>query len=649
MGKIRGASRRLLRGRRLRSDLVARRRVRKWVAGPLYGSDAISSLSYGPDQILLTLALAGASAYVLSFPVAVVVAAVLLIVAVSYRQTVKEYPKAGGDYEVARSTLGNGPGLLAAGAMMVDYLLVVAVSVSAAVYYVGTIFDWVDGREAVVTAAAIAVVTLIALRGWSPRRLLGALPVYLFVGAVLVTVAVGWLRVALGDPPVAESAEWVVTPTDQFAGGLTGLAAGVLVLRAFSVGSVSLTGVQTLTSAVGSFRAPRGDNAASALMRVALVSALMLVSVVALARVMDVQVVEDVSQLTIDGVTPGEDFRQHPVLEQLASGVMSQVPWAFGIVAIAATAVLVLAAFVTYEAFPGLASVLARDGFLPRQMHLRSDRLTFSVGIAALGIAAIVIVLIFDAEVSRLIDLYIVGVFTAFTLSQAGMVLHWTRMLAEETRRDERAHLMRSRLVSATGGIITASILVVLLLTKLTRGAWLTLLMIAIVVGLMYTIKRHYVRVAAQTRVTGSPDETALPSRVHAIVLVSRIDKPTMRAISYARGTGARVLEAVTVDVSPAATRAIIDEWQDLDVPVPLRVLDSPYREITRPVAAYVDGIRTERPRDVVVVYLPEFVVRKRWQRLLHNRSSDALRASLMETPGVMVTSVPWVARDGTD
>lgn len=649
MSSLGDASRRIVRGRRIRSDQLRQPRLSRSIAGPIYGSDAVSSLAYSPDQILLTLALAGTLAYGFAVPVALVVAAVLIVVAISYRLTLREYPTSGGDYEVTRLNLGKNASLLVAGAVLVDYVLVVSVSVSAAAFYAGTLVEWVDGRETLVATLTVVVLTVVALRGFAPRGILGAIPAYLFVAAVTGTVIWGWIQVAMGDPPVAQSADYLVTPAEDFSGGLEGIAVGLLVLRAFSVGAVSLTGVQTIASAVPRFKAPRSTNASSALTRVAVAGALLLVGVVALARTMNVQVVEDVSQLTIDGAPAPAGFKQNPVLEQLASGVMVDVPGAFSLVAISAIAVLLVAAVVTYEAFPGLASVLARDGFLPRQMHLRGDRLTFSVGIAFLAVASIAVIVAFDADVIRLVHLYVVGVFIAFTLSQAGMVKHWSTQLAVERRDDERARLRRGRAVSAVGASITGVVLAVLLVTKLGRGAWLTLLLIGLAVAVMSVVKRHYVQVAQETQAVGGREEMALPSRVHAIVLASRIDKPTMRAISYARGTGATVLEAVTVDVSPEQTRDMVDRWSELQVPVPLRVLDSPYREITRPIAAYVNGIRTERPRDVVVVYIPELVVRRWWERLLHNHSADALRAALMTTPGVMITSVPWVSRRASD
>jgi amino acid transporter len=614
----------------------------------MYGSDATSSLAYSPDQILLTLALAGSVAYGFAVPVALAVAVVLLVVAVSYRLTLQEYPTSGGDYEVVRRNLGSRAALVVAGAILADYVLVVSVSVSAAVYYAATLVDWVSGRETIVAAGTIVLLTVISLRGNTPRRVLGALPVYVFVAAVVITVVWGWVRVALGDVPMPASADYVVEPVDPYTQGLTGVAAGVLVLRAFSVGAVSLTGVQTIVSSVGRFRAPRAAAAGWSLMLVAGIGAVLLVSVVALARRLNVQIVEDVSTLTIDGAPAPEGFRQNPVLEQLANAVMVDVPGARWIVGLTAVVVLLLATLITYEVFPGLASVLARDGFLPRQMHLRGDRLTFSVAIVILAVAAIAVVVLFQADVLRLVNLYVVGVFIAFTVSQAAMVRHFTRRLAEP-REPDRGKLLRSRVVSAVGTVLTGAVLLVLLFIKTTRGAWLVLVLVAAAVLLMLAISRHYRALAEQIHVDSLGSEMALPPRVHVLVLTSRIDKPTLRAIAYARGTGASVVEAVTVDVSPPATRAMVDRWVEMDVPVPLRVLDSPYREVTRPVAAYVSAIRAERPRDLVVVLVPELVVSRWWERLLHNRSAAALKEKLASQSGVMIASVPWVPRATSD
>jgi hypothetical protein len=303
--------------------------------------------------------------------------------------------------------------------------------------------------------------------------------------------------------------------------------------------------------------------------------------------------------------------------------------------------ILVLAANTAFNGFPVLGSILARDGFLPRQLHTRGDRLAFSNGIIILAAGAIVLIIAFDAQVTRLIQLYIVGVFVSFTLSQLGMIRHWTRHLQREADPRERARMLRSRAVNSFGLVMTAAVLVVVLITKFTRGAWIAIVLMAVIFLTMRGIRAHYDRVATDLQVADLTAARALPSRVHAIVLVSKVHKPTMRALAYARATRPSVLEAVTVAVDEDAQR-LRREWEAANMPVPLTILDSPFREITRPVLEYVRSIRRESPRDLVVVFVPEYVVGHWWEQLLHNQSALRLKSRLRLTVGVVVASVPW-------
>ncbi len=305
--------------------------------------------------------------------------------------------------------------------------------------------------------------------------------------------------------------------------------------------------------------------------------------------------------------------------------------------------ILVLAANTAFNGFPVLGSILARDGYLPRQLHTRGDRLAFSNGILTLAAAAVALIWAFDAQVTRLIQLYIVGVFVSFTLSQLGMVKHWTRELRTVADPATRRRMRRSRVVNGVGLAMTSTVLVIVLLTKFTHGAWIAILAMGVVFVLMRGIRAHYDRVRAELALGDDADDArALPSRVHAIVLVSQLHRPAMRAIAYARASRPQVLEAVTVGVDAEDVARLRQTWEALDLPVPLKVLDSPFREITRPVLTYVRSIRRESPRDIVVVYIPEYVVGHWWEQLLHNQSALRLKGRLLFTPGVVVASVPW-------
>jgi general stress protein CsbA len=303
--------------------------------------------------------------------------------------------------------------------------------------------------------------------------------------------------------------------------------------------------------------------------------------------------------------------------------------------------ILVLAANTAFNGFPVLGSILARDGYLPRQLHTRGDRLAYSNGIVALALFAILLIVAFNAEVTRLIQLYIVGVFVSFTVSQFGMIRHWTRHLKTEQDGGKRRAMQRSRVINAIGLSFTASVLVIVLLTKFTRGAYIAIIAMAVLFLMMKGIHRHYATVSQEMSVE-SDESLTLPSRVHAIVLVSKLHRPTLRALAFAKAARPYILEAVTVDVDPEESEALQAEWDRRGIPVPLKRLSSPYREITRPILAYVKDIRRQSPRDVVMVYIPEYVVGHWWEHLLHNQSALRLKGRLLFTPGVMVTSVPY-------
>jgi len=305
--------------------------------------------------------------------------------------------------------------------------------------------------------------------------------------------------------------------------------------------------------------------------------------------------------------------------------------------------ILVLAANTAFNGFPVLGSILAQDSYLPRQLHTRGDRLAFSNGILFLAVAAVAIVVAFQAEVTALIQLYIVGVFVSFTLSQIGMVRHWTHHLKSETDPDERSRMVRSRVVNTVGAVCTGTVLLVVVITKFLAGAWIAVAAMGALFILMRAIHRHYAAVAQElARDEAEASEVTLPSRNHAVVLVSKLHLPTLRALAYARATRPDLLEAITVSVDDAETRELVHKWQDSEVTVPLKVIASPYREVTRPVLDYVKRITNESPRTVVTVFIPEYVVGHWWEGVLHNQSALRLKGRLLFMPNVMVTSVPW-------
>jgi len=640
---IQDAAKRLLLGRPVRSDRLGHTLLPKRIALPVFASDALSSVAYSPDEIMLTLSLAGVSALAISPWVGLVVAIVMLTVVASYRQNVHAYPSGGGDYEVATVNLGKNAGVTVASALLVDYVLTVAVSISSGAQYAASALPALRGHETTFAVVLVILLTLANLRGVKESGTAFAIPVYLFMLAIGTTAVVGFVRYALGNLPMAESSHFALTAGPGFEQGLTGLAGGFLVLRAFASGSAALTGIEAISNGVPAFKKPKSRNAATTLALLGSISVSMILSILVLANLTGVRYAADLSQLTLDGVPVGPDYVQHPVIGQLAETVFQGFPAAFIFVSAVTGLILVLAANTAFNGFPVLGSILAKDGFLPRQLHTRGDRLAFSNGILTLALAAIALILAFDAQVTRLIQLYIVGVFVSFTLSQLGMVRHWGRFLRTEPDPTARRRMKRSRVINAIGLGMTGTVLVVVLVTKFLLGAYIAILAMIAVFAIMKAIRRHYDLVRAELALGDDPvSSRALPSRVHAIVLVSRLHKPTMRAIAYARASRPQLLEAVTVGVDREDVEALRIGWEALELPVPLKVLDSPFREVTRPIINYVRSIRRDSPRDLVVVYIPEYVVGHWWEQLLHNQSALRLKGRLLFTPGVVVASVPW-------
>lgn len=350
------------------------------------------------------------------------------------------------------------------------------------------------------------------------------------------------------------------------------------------------------------------------------------------------------THVIINGRPAGPGYYQQPIIAQVASAVFGHGSFLFVVIAAVTALILFLAANTAFNGFPVLGSILAQDRYLPRQLHTRGDRLAFSNGIVILAAGACLLIWAFDADVSKLLNLYIVGVFVSFTLSQIGMVRHWTRLLKTESDPRARFRMMRSRVINGFGAVMTGLVLVVVLATKFTHGAYIVCIAMPVLFLMMKGIRRHYDRVAAELAAPEGheADESLLPARNHAIVLVSKIHKPTLRALAYARATRPSTLEAVTVSVDADEANRLKEEWDRRGIAVPLKILDSPYREITGPVLEYVKSLRRRSPRDVVTVYIPEYVVGRWWEHLLHNQSALRLKGRLLFKPGVMVTSVPF-------
>ncbi|OBA82639.1 DNA-binding protein [Mycobacterium sp. 1164966.3] len=639
MSKLSTAARRLLIGRPFRSDRLSHTLLPKRIALPVFASDALSSVAYAPEEVFLMLSVGGLAAYALTPWIGLAVAAVMLVVVASYRQNVHAYPSGGGDYEVVTTNLGNTAGLVVASALMVDYVLTVAVSTASAMSNIGSAVPVVAQNKVWFCVAAILLVTAMNLRGVRESGLAFAIPTYAFIIGVIGMVGWGLFRIfVLGNPLRAESAHFQMHSEH---GKIVGFALVFLVARAFSSGCAALTGVEAISNGVPAFEKPKSRNAATTLLLLGAIAVTLLMGIIVLAKTLGVQLVDDPAT-QLSGAPPG--YYQKTLVTQLAETVFGSFHIGFLLIAAVTALILVLAANTAFNGFPVLGSVLAQHSYLPRQLHTRGDRLAFSNGILFLAGAALLAIIAFRAEVTALIQLYIVGVFISFTLSQIGMVRHWTRLLRTETDPRVRRKMMRSRVVNAVGLLSTGAVLVVVLVTKFQAGAKYAIAAMAVLFLIMKLIRKHYDSVSRELedQAAAHGDDVVLPSRNHALVLVSKLHLPTLRAVAYARATRPDVLEAITVSVDDAETRELVHKWQESDISVPLKVIASPYREITRPILDYVKRVSKESPRTVVTVFIPEYVVGRWWEQLLHNQSALRLKGRLLFMPGVMVTSVPW-------
>jgi amino acid transporter len=636
VSKLATAVRRLVLGRPFRSDRLSNTLLPKRIALPVFASDALSSVAYAPEEVFLTLSVAGLAAYSLTPWIGVAVAAVMLVVVASYRQNVHAYPSGGGDYEVVTTNLGPNAGLIVASALMVDYVLTVAVSTASAMSNIGSAIPYVASHKVLFCIAAILLVMGLNLRGVRESGLAFAVPTYAFIVGVGIMLVWGLFRVyALGEPIRAESAGFTMHAERT---SIAGFAMVFLLARSFSSGCAALTGVEAISNGVPAFQKPKSRNAATTLLLLGTIAVSLFMGIILLAKETGAQVVDDPAA-QLSGIPRG--YEQKTLIAQIAQAVFGSFEVGFLLIAVVTALILVLAANTAFNGFPVLGSVLAQHSYLPRQLHTRGDRLAFSNGIVFLAMAALAFIVAFRAQVTALIQLYIVGVFISFTLSQIGMVRHWTRLLRSETDPSVRRTMMRSRVVNTIGFIATGSVLFVVMVTKFLAGAWIAVVAMSLLFVLMKMIRKHYDTVSREID-RPADDEMVLPSKNHAIVLVSKLHLPTLRALAYARATRPDVLEAVTVSVDDAETRSLVRRWEESKLNVPLKVIASPYREITRPILDYVKRVAKESPRSVVTVFLPEYVVGHWWEHVLHNQSALRLKGRLLFMPGVMVTSVPW-------
>ena len=606
---------RVLVGRPLASADEGHQRLIKVIALAIFASDAISSTAYATEEILHVLVPhIGMEAIGYLVPISIIVMALLAIVISSYRQTIFAYPSGGGSYVVSRDNLGEMPALVAGSSLLVDYVLTVAVSVSAGVAAITSAFPELHDRQVPICLGFIALLTVMNLRGVKESGRIFAVPTYVYVVALGLLLGIGLVRSATGSLdalPVDEHALQEITDRGRLLSGVS----LILLMRAFSSGAVALSGIEAISNGVPAFRKPESKNAATTLVWMGVILAAFFFGISALANHLQPTVSEE-----------------ETILSQMAAAVFGDGTVLYFVLQASTAAILILAANTAFNAFPSMGSILAHDRYLPTQLANRGDRLVFSNGIIVLAAAAAVLVVVFGGITTALIPLYAVGVFTGFTLSQWGMVQH------HRTHREERWQTKAA--VNAVGAVATGIVTLVVVVSKFTIGAWIPAVVIPIIVVLLKSVKRHYVRVGAKLRV---PTGYRPRRHTHTVVVpVGGVHQGVLAALTYAKSLAPDRLRAVTV-VTDAEEAARMERlWEEHRLDIELHTLYSPYRELTGPVLRYLDEIDEEYTNDIITVVLPEFVLTKWYQQLLHNQSALMLKARLLFRPNTVVTSVPF-------
>lgn len=621
----------------------------KRYALPLFGADGISSVAYAADQMILTLAAAGASALAFSPWIGLGVAMIGLLVIGTYRYNINQIASEG-DIQLVHRKLGALPSIVMGASSLMDYMLTVAVSMSSASSFLVALYPQIQDWRTLIAVLLIVALTLFALRGVQLLGKIAYWPLYVFLALLGITLIVGWVRAATGTLPLAESATYVIAPELE-THSLEGLALVLLLARSFSAGLVAFSGVSTISNSVKYFRRPKKYNAAVTMMLMGLITSVLLVSLLGFAAATRVHMVHDTTRfLFIDGHTPGEYFHQKPALYQVALAIYQGVPFFAQLLVFATVGVLIIASLTAFTGFPVIASSLADYQYLPVFFRSVDSRGLYANGVLALSAFSIFLTCIFGSDVYSLIQLYIVGMCLSMMLVQLAVVRYRMRLLRITLAQMPRRALLRDIAVSTVGVVVTTAVLVIIVVTKFAAGAWLSLGMIALMVGGMVVTRRHYDAVDAALDIPlnaeSVADVAALPSRVHAIVYVERVRRPAVRALSYARAGRPSTIEALTVNNDRAALDVVKKRWYALGIPVPLSVIDSPYRDTVEAVVSYIRRRRKKSPRDILVVYLPEFVVEHWWQRILHRRTVRRLKQALLHEPGVMTATVPWAMHE---
>lgn len=616
-------------GRPLQTADAPRQTIGKAVGLAVFASDALSSTAYATQEILVILAAAGTIAFGYVFPISLVIVGLLAIVVISYEQIIHAYPDGGGAYVVAFDNLGHFPALVAAAALLIDYILTVSVSISSGVAQIVSAYPDMFPYRVLICVACVALITIINLRGVRESGTAFAIPSYFFIVIMFLTIGTGLFRMFTGSlGTVANPPE-----IEHFGGAVSGITA-FLLLHAFSSGTAALTGVEAISNGTTAFKEPRSRNAGITLIWMAFILGALFMGISFLTR--EIKAV------------PSET---ETVISQLARTVFDGQGWLYLFVIIGTTVILILAANTAYAGFPRLSALLARDGFMPRQLTYRGSRLVYSYGIVSLGAVASILIIVFQASVSRLIPLYAIGVFLSFTLAQTGMARRWWRLgqKEDEDNGSKSTHTLKhdntwmlKMISNGFGAFCTAIVMCVFAITKFRDGAWIVLILTPVLIGIFQWIHRHYARLANRLSLENYGEPPPYNLRHRVIVPISNVHQGTLAALRYARMLSDDVT-AVHISMEPGDTEKVRKKWEMWGRGTRLVIVDSPYRLFLEPLLSYFDEILANRqPNEAITIVVPHFVPTKKVHNALHMQTAEMLRRELLSTPGVVITEVPY-------
>jgi amino acid transporter len=634
-------SKRLLIGKPLSTRKLEGELLRKRIALPIFASDPLSSVAYGPQELLMILtigAVGGASTLMFAPWIAGVVVALLTIVVLSYRKVIKAYPSGGGDYEVAKTNLGDRAALIVACALLIDYVMTVAVSISSGTDNLISAFPVLDPFRIEIAVGFVLFLLAVNLRGVRESGIAFALPTYIFIASVFVMLGTGAYRMfVLGEDLTAPSAGYDVIVEQQLEAAPLLLI--FLLLRAFASGSAALTGVEAIANGVPAFREPKIRNAQITMSWMGVTAISMFAGIVFFALSTGVKYIEDPThQLHGADLAQFSAGPQLSVIAQLGIAIFGNGAIMFFVLQTATAMVLLLAANTAFNGFPLLSSVLAKDSYAPKSLLTRGDRLVYSNGMLSLAAAALVMILIFQADVTRLIQLYVLGVFTSFTVGQIGMLRHWKRGLANGTVDPKEAR--SGRIINGIGATMTGVVLLIVTVTKFTEGAWMVFAIAVPLYWVMWNTARYYATIENEIAIDESTEYGA--SGDYAVVLMDKLNKPQLKALDYALSSKHSRLDAVHVAVDPIRAEAFKKEWKKYGVKVPLKIIESPFREFSAPLIEYLEDHRRKHGRERISVYMPKYIVGHWWEHIFHNHRANRMSRRLLYVRGVMVTFVPW-------